>query len=164
MKWGEIWARRKRSSAWSARRRDRSSSASSRWVETNFATSPVRRRCPAEAAGPSEARAPTTIAVDLDGDDHAGLERAADRIPALELAAPQRLRPAAGEGRLQRALEQRAVRRIEPLRRQDPSEVGHGDGPGAEEGLEVGHGPAALSLVRPARRAGAARLAVWRAS
>ena len=60
MKCGEIWARRKRSSNCTARRRERSSSASCSWVETNSATSPLRR---SRLAGADESRAmiaPTT--------------------------------------------------------------------------------------------------------
>ena len=60
MKCGEICARRKRSSNCTARRRERSSSASCSWVETNSATSPLSRSRLAGAEESAATIAPTT--------------------------------------------------------------------------------------------------------
>ena len=60
MKWGEIWARRARTSASASRARDTSSSASSTWVETHRATSAAARIRPGRASEPKAPSVPTT--------------------------------------------------------------------------------------------------------
>ena len=100
MKCGEIWARRKRSSNCTARRRERSSSASCSWVETNSATSPLSRSRLAGAEESSGDDRPDHAVVRRDGHDDAALERARARVLARQVVGGEDLGPAARDGHL----------------------------------------------------------------
>ena len=98
MKCGEIWARRKRSSACTARRRDRSSSASSSWVDTNCATSLHRRRRPAGAAGSRTAERADDAPIGGQRDHHPRRQFAEVQVPAVQVVDRQHLRSARAQG------------------------------------------------------------------
>ena len=147
MKWGEIWARRKRSSACTARRRDRSSSASSSWVDTNCATSLHRRRRPAGAAGSRTASAPTMLPSVVSGTTTPEASSQKFRSPQFRSSTVStRGRPALKAARIGAAKRARWAASMPSVAR-IPSTSAISQTSRAEEVPKVGDGPLGRALV-----------------